>query len=461
MNHQKRVQELILRQNDFFAKHKTKDYHFRKKQLITLRKAVQAFEPRIYEALWADLHKSEFETFATEISLIYDEIDHHLSHLKEWMGMKKYATNQLLHFWSRSYVQKQPFGRSLIIAPWNYPFQLLILPLVGAISAGNTAVLKPSEYTPKVSAVIAEMIREFFDEDFITVIEGDKEIAQAILKEQWDIIFFTGSPVVGKIIMKAAAEYLTPVILELGGKSPVIVDEDAHLKYAAKRLAWGKFLNAGQTCIAPDYLFVHEKVHDRFLELLKLEIKGLYGDNPKQSPDYVRIVSEANIHRLRRFLEGAEVFLGGENDAAECYFAPTILINIRPDDAVMQEEIFGPILPVMKFNDLNQVLHFVNKGQKPLALYYFSKSRKRQKKVLHETTSGGACINEVIMHVANSNIPFGGVGNSGMGNYHGKYSFDAFSHQRAVVFKSNIYDPPVRYAPYSSWKMKLIKLIMK
>jgi len=346
------------------------------------------------------------------------------------------------------------------MAPWNYPFQLLINPLVGAISAGNCVVLKPSEFTPNIAGVMADMIGEFFDPRYISLYNGEIELSKALLQEKWDHIFFTGSPAVGRIVMESASKNLTPLVLELGGKSPCIVDADANLKVAASRITWGKFLNAGQTCIAPDYLFVHASVKDELLQLMSKKITRYFGSIPKESDDFPRIVSEDKTQRLAAFLGGGTVIAGGQVDIKDRYISPTILDNVEPGDAIMQEEIFGPILPVIKFIDISEVITYINSHQKPLALYYFSEDSVKQDEILRKTSSGGVCINDVITHVANPNIPFGGVGNSGMGRYHGRFSFEAFSHQRSVISKSTRIDVPVRYPPYRG-KLGILKMLLR
>ena len=445
---------------NFFNTFKTRDLEFRIVQLKTLRKAILAYEDRIYKAFLADLGKSKFEVYETEIGLVLEEIGTHMHKLHHWAKPVKTGTNQLLHFWSKSRIIKDPFGIVLIMAPWNYPFQLLINPLVGALSAGNCAALKPSELTPAVAGVMEEMIKEFFDPAYISFFNGDVELSKALLKEKWDHIFFTGSPAVGKFVMESAARNLSPVILELGGKSPCIVDADANLKVAASRIAWGKFLNAGQTCIAPDYLFVHSSVKTEFLKLLSNKITQYYGSYPKENKDYTRIVNESKTQRLASFLGRGKIIAGGEVSVADRYVSPTVIDGINPGDPVMQEEIFGPVLPVMEFTEIGEVIRFINSNPKPLALYYFSEDKSLQAEVLGKTSSGGACINDVITHVANPKIPFGGVGNSGMGKYHGRFSFEAFSNQRAVLKKSTRIDIPVRYPPYKG-KFSLLKMILK
>lgn len=412
--------------------------------LRRLDAALRQYEKPLTDALWTDLHKSREEAYLTELSIVYGEIRNHLRHLGRWMRPVRKCTPLAL-FPARSKVITEPLGSALIIAPWNYPVQLLLNPLVGAVSAGCTAMLKPSPYTPHVSAVLAEMIRGAFPDEYIGIVEGHREVNAALLGLRWDVIFFTGSPDLGRTVMSAAARFLTPVILELGGKSPCIIDRDACLKVAARRVAWGKALNAGQTCIAPDYLLVHKDIQAEFLRLLQQEFTDLLGADPQESPHFARIVSDRAFERLRGYLKDGTVYCGGRNDPATRYFAPTVLTGVKPDAPVMQEEIFGPLLPVLPFGTLDEALGFVRAREKPLALYYFGSSGER---VLHATTSGGACINDTVMHIANSRLPFGGVGRSGMSAYHGYDSYRAFSHRRAVVQTHARIDLPFRYMPY-------------
>jgi len=454
------VSAILQSQRDFFFTHKTKDPEFRLEQLKILRKAILKYEDRLYEAFWKDLRKSKFETYETEIGLVLEEINRHIRKLHSWAKPLKVPTNQLLHFPSGSRIWKEPYGLVMIMAPWNYPFQLLINPLAGAISAGNCVALKPSELTPGIAGVMEEMIAEFFEPRYISLFNGPMELSQVLLRQKWDLIFFTGSPAVGRIVMESAAGNLCPVVLELGGKSPCIVDADANLKVAASRIVWGKFLNAGQTCIAPDYLFAHASVKAELLNLMSKKITQYFGNDPEESSDFPRIVNEIKTWRLAGFLGKGNVVAGGEVNIQSCFISPTILDNISPSDPIMQEEIFGPILPVMEFSTMSEVTDFINSNPKPLALYYFSEDKSKQVELLSKTSSGGVCINDVITHIANPNLPFGGVGNSGMGKYHGKFSFDTFSHQKAVITKSTRVDVPVRYPPYRG-KLWMLKKLLK
>lgn len=446
------ITSINQKQKQFFHSGATLPLAWRKQQLKRLDKAMHQYETRLAEALWTDLHKSYEEAYLTELSIVYGEIRNHLRHLCCWARAER-KCSPLAILPASSKIIKEPLGSALIIAPWNYPVQLLLNPLVGAISSGCTAMLKPSPYVPHVSAVLTEMIRATFPEEYIAIVEGNRQVNQALLAERWDLIFFTGSPDLGKLVMSAAAKHLTPVVLELGGKSPCVIDKNANLKVAAKRVAWGKVLNAGQTCIAPDYLYIHEDVKDRFLSYLVKEWKELLTENPKDATHFARIVSDKALERLTGYLADGKIYHGGDYDKSERYLAPTILTDVRVDSAVMTEEIFGPIFPVITFKEIEEVIRFVTEREKPLALYYFG---TKGDYVLRQTSSGGACVNDVIMHIVNHSTPFGGVGNSGMSAYHGKDSFLAFSHRRTVISTPTWVDMPFRYMPY-----KLFKFIKK
>jgi aldehyde dehydrogenase (NAD+) len=440
------IEQKLKIQKDFFSEQRTKNAEFRLQQLKKLKSAILKYETGITEALWKDLHKSPEEVYLTEISILLQEINNHIKHLKKWTKPQRVATP--IHLLpSTSKIIYEPLGVALIIAPWNYPFQLLMNPLIGAISSGCCAVLKPSPYTPETAKVMEEMITETFSPDYITIVQGNREVNKILLEQRFDLIFFTGSPDLAKKVMTAAAEYLTPVILELGGKSPCIVDKEANIDIAAKRIAWGKTINSGQTCIAPDYLFIHHSVKDLFVEKYKKAITDMFGDNAKQSKYYPRIVNEKAMQRLKKLLLDGNIIFGGEFDENEKYIAPTLIDGIKPEYAVMQEEIFGPILPVMTFDDISQVVDYVNSHEKPLAFYYFGNSKKA-KDILFKTTSGGGCINDTLMHITNHHLPFGGIGNSGMGKYHGKESFLAFSNKRAIVNSPVWFDMTLKYAPF-------------
>lgn len=441
----------IENQRAFFSTNQTRDIGFRLKQLRKLKGAILQNQKKIEDALWEDLHKSPEESYLTEISIVIGEIDNHIKHVKKWAKEKKVSTPLFL-LPSSSKIMYEPLGIALIVAPWNYPFQLLINSLVGSISAGCCSVLKPSPDTPRIAKAMEAMIAEIFDSNYVTVIQGGRETNTLLFKQRFDIIFFTGSPKVGKVVLKAASENLTPVVLELGGKSPCIVDASANIDVAAKRIAWGKLINAGQTCIAPDYLFAHQSIKDELLDKIAWNIKQMYGDRIKESRFYPRIVNERAMNRLGTLLNQGEIHSGGEIDYKERFIAPTIIDHVNPDFLVMQDEIFGPILPVMTFNDIIEAITYINKNEKPLAFYYFGKN-KYAKDILAKTTSGGACINDTLMHITNHNLPFGGVGNSGMGKYHGQESFLAFSNKRAVVSTPTWIDLPLKYAPFKYFKL--------
>ena len=445
------IKEIVKSQRKYFASNATLDRKFRKEQLKKLQKTLSEWERPLCEALWKDLHKSTEEAIMTELSIVSGEIRNHLKHLKYWMKSRSVCT-PLKMMPSRSRVINEPLGNALIISPWNYPVQLLLNPLVGAISSGCTAILKPSPYVPNVSRVIEEMITTTFDRRYIAVVQGNRDVNSALFEERFNIIFFTGSPSLGRRVMAAAAKHLTPVILELGGKSPCIVDKDADIEIAARRIAWGKTLNAGQTCIAPDYLLIHRSRENEFVEAYRKALMRLHGRDIKTSRHYVRLVSDKAFERVSSYIKDGNIALGGWTDAKERYIEPTLLKDVNAESPVMQEEIFGPVLPMIPFNEQSEALEFVRNREKPLALYYFGKE-KDGKEFIRLTSSGGSCINDTIMHIANENIPFGGVGNSGMGHYHGKLSFDAFSHQRSVVITPTWLDLPFRYMPYKMFRL--------
>lgn len=441
-----RIAALAVAQRAYFGSGATLGEAFRREQLRRLGAALKKWEQPLCEALWQDLHKSEEEAVLTELSIVDGEIRNHLRHLHRWMRWERRST-PLKMLPSRSRIVSEPLGCALIVAPWNYPVQLLLNPLVGAISAGCTAILKPSPYVPNVSLTIERMIAETFDERYISVVQGNREVNGRLLEERYDVIFFTGSPSLGRIVMRAAAEHLTPVVLELGGKSPCIVDRGADVDLAARRIVWGKTLNAGQTCIAPDYLMIYRPLQERFIEAFRREVRRMHGDDPRKDRHFVRMVNERAFDRVAGYLNDERVVAGGETCRDELYIAPTLLADVDPTSAVMQEEIFGPVLPMIAFDDVEDVVQFVTEREKPLAFYYFGPERKGRD-IIGRTSSGGACINDTIMHIANENIPFGGVGNSGMGRYHGRESFDAFSHRRSVVLAPTWIDLPFRYMPY-------------
>jgi acyl-CoA reductase-like NAD-dependent aldehyde dehydrogenase len=451
------ISDIIQQQRQFFATGITKDVAFRLEQLKRLKQAIVDNQAAILAAINADLNKPEFEAYATEIGVVR-EIDYAIKHLKSWVKPKKVSTS-IEQFPSSACIYPEPLGVVLIISPWNYPFQLMISPLVGAIAAGNCAILKPSELAANTSRIVTQITEKTFDPSYITSIEGGVETSQQLLAEKFDHIFFTGGTKIGQIVMEAAAKHLTPVTLELGGKSPCIVDSNVHIEHAAKRIAWGKFINAGQTCIAPDYLLVDRTVKNDLLTSIKQCIQEFYGDDPAKSPDYGRIINQRHFERLASFLNEGQPYIGGQINPEERYIAPTVIDGVDWDTPIMQEEIFGPILPVLEYSDLSDAIAKINERPKPLALYLFSKDQQKQERVLRETSSGGVCINDTVMQVGVSELPFGGVGSSGIGSYHGKASFDTFSHQKSVLKRSFLLDLDWRYAPYQG-KLKLIKRII-
>lgn len=448
-----RIIKIREAQKTFFASGATLDIKFRKEMLLNLLSAIEKWEDRLAEALWTDLHKSYEEAYLTEISIVKTEIKTHLRKVSGWARRKK-VHSPLKLFPSRSYIVKEPLGNSLIISPWNYPVQLLLNPLVGAISAGCTAVLKPSPYVPNVSKIIEEMISEAFDEGYISVVQGNRTVNTALLEQRWDLIFFTGSPSLGKKVMEAASRHLTPVILELGGKSPCIIDKSADIRIAAKRIAWGKTLNSGQTCIAPDYILIHKEIKNEFVKAFAEEIKNLHGEDIQADRHYVRMVNDKAFERVTGYFKDGNIIYGGRTDAATRFIEPTLIENVPLDSPLMTEEIFGPVFPIVTFEDnfKERVIEFVTSREKPLAFYYFGKESDGWE-IIRRTSSGGGCINDVIMHIANENVPFGGVGNSGMGRYHSKDSFEAFTHTRSIIATGNLIDLPFRYMPYNMFSL--------
>lgn len=455
-----RIIDISLSQKSFFKTGATLDVKFRKEMLHKLLASLIKWENKLAEALWNDLHKSYEEAYLTELSIVKTEIKIHLKNVRKWARRKK-ASTPLKLFPSRSYIVKEPLGNSLIIAPWNYPVQLLLNPLVGAISAGCTAVLKPSPYVPNVSKVIEEMISETFNEEYIAVVQGNRQVNATLLEQRWDLIFFTGSPDLAKTVMAAAARNLTPVVLELGGKSPCIIDRSADIELSARRLAWGKTLNSGQTCIAPDYILIHADVKEAFVKAFARQMTNLHGLDIKYDRHYVRMVNDRAYERVTGYLKDGDIVYGGHCDPEERFIEPTLIENVALDSPLMTEEIFGPIFPLIEIprdaDFKKEVIEFVNSREKPLAFYYFGKESDGWD-IIHRTSSGGGCINDVIMHIANENVPFGGVGNSGMGRYHDKDSFEAFSHTRSIIATGTWIDLPFRYTPYKMFS--LIKKIL-
>ena len=452
------IRSLLANQRNFFDSGQTKDIAFRKKALQTLYAILRDNEKKVLDALEQDLSKSAYEGYITEFGLTLEEIRFAQRHLSKWAKPRRVRTYRL-QLPASSYIYPEPYGISLIISPWNYPCLLTMLPLIGSIAAGNCSVIKPSEYTPRTSGVIGEIIDRGFDPQYIAVIEGDAQISSKLLEEPFDYIFFTGSQAVGKIVMTAAARHLTPVTLELGGKSPCIIDRGVDFNRTARRIVSGKLINAGQTCIAPDYLLVQRSVKAELIDCIQDQIKRFYGEDPQQSPDYPRIVNERQFVRLEKFLTNGRIISGGQTDRRDLYIAPTLLDDIAWEDPIMQAEIFGPLLPVIDYDDLSEAIAKVRKLPRPLALYYFSNSRQNINKVLNDISFGGGCINDTLLQFATPHLPFGGTGSSGMGSYHGKASFDTFSHKKSILRKPFRIETPLRYPPFKN-KLRFLKKLM-
>jgi aldehyde dehydrogenase (NAD+) len=446
--------KLLQRQRVFFATGQTKSIEFRLTQLRKLQAAVIAHQDQIVAAVQKDLGRALYEAYF-ELNMLA-ELKAALKHLHKWIKPQRVATT-INVFPASAWVQPQPLGVVLIISPWNYPFQSALSPLVGAIAAGNCAIIKPSEHSAHTSAVMAALIAEVFDPSYVAVVEGDVTVGQQLLTEKFDHIFFTGSTTVGRLVMQAAAQFLTPVTLELGGKSPCIVDRSVPIELAAKRIAWGKFINAGQTCVAPDYLLVDRAIKDQFVAALLKAIQELYGEDPAKSPDYGRVINQFHLDRLTALLANQKILVGGQADLSDKYLAPTVVDEVEWDNPLMAAEIFGPILPILTYDSLDEVIAEINQRPKPLALYIFTTDRAIQNKIVESTSSGGVVINEVIMQANLPSLPFGGVGASGMGKYHGRASFDTFSHTRSYLKRSTLIDIDVRSAPYTAMKLRLIK----
>ena len=451
---------LVSRLRETFESGRTRPLAWRRAQLEGLRALARENGDELVAALQADFGKPTLEAWTTDVAIVAGEADQALKNLSRWTRPEKVKT-PLSQMPGRARLIREPLGVVLLIAPWNYPVQLLLCPFVGALAAGNCAVLKPSEVSANTSAVLAALVPRYLDPECVAIVEGGVPETTALLEQRFDHIMYTGNAHVARVVMKAAAKHLTPVTLELGGKSPCIVDESADIDVAARRIAWGKFLNAGQTCIAPDYVLVHESREEELVTKLAQAVRSFYGDDPRSTPDYARIASTRHHRRLTAMLKDeAEVVVGGVGDEEERYLAPTVLRQVSPDSAVMQEEIFGPILPVLRIRDVDQAIDFVNAREKPLALYVFTSSPDVEQRVLERTSSGGVCVNHVIWQVAHPNLPFGGVGESGMGSYHGRQSFETFSHAKAVVSKTTRVDPKMLYPPYGKLKTRLVKKLV-
>ncbi|MNJ90718.1 Aldehyde dehydrogenase [compost metagenome] len=451
------MKALIDQQRQFFNSNKTKDSNFRIEQLKRLKTVLLANQDRLNEAIYADFGKSPFETFTNEFGLVFLDIDEACSKLKKWSKRKRVGTNWV-NFPAKSYIIPEPLGVSLIIGAWNYPYQLSFAPAIAAIAAGNTVILKPSELPSNTSRVMAEIINSIFDTAFFHVVEGGVDETTALLEQRFDKIFFTGSTTVGKIVYQAAAKHLTPVTLELGGKSPAIFTEDANLKMGIRRLIWAKFLNSGQTCIAPDYVLLPASIKDEFLQLAKAEIETAVYEIT--NGNYVQIINDRNVERLKKLIDYDKVYSGGKIDETKRIIEPTLMHNVTFEDAVMQEEIFGPILPILTYDSLDEAVREIKKREKPLSCYIFTNNSAIKDKLLSELSFGGGAVNEAIMHISNSRLPFGGVGNSGMGSYHGEAGFKAFSHYKSILQKANWFETKLKYAPYSEGKLKWIKRLM-
>jgi len=450
---------IVQKQRDYFWSHATKSADFRKKQLRKLKDAFRKHEESLLAALKKDLNKPRQEALATEIEVTVAEIDHYIRHLDDWMEPERVPT-PLFFQPGASIIVPEPYGVSLIIAPWNYPVKNLFGPLLGAIAAGNTAVVKPSEISPNCSKAIADLIKDTFSPEYIVSIEGGVAETTELLKERFDYLLFTGGTEIGRIVYQAAAKHLTPVTLELGGKSPCIIDTDINMDVTAKRLVWGKFQNAGQTCIAPDYIYVNNKVKAKLIERVKHYINEFFGPADKPSDDLGRIISDRHFQRVSRMLTG-DIVIGGVTDAAQRYIAPTVIDNVTNDHPAMQEEIFGPIMPIIGYNKFDEVIAHINAGERPLAMYLFSNDVKLRNRLMNETSSGAICVNETMVHAGQPNLPFGGVGNSGIGAYNGKLGFDTFSHKKPILVRSFLGDVPQKYPPYTTGKANFIKMAAK
>lgn len=454
------LEKIVSDQKAFFAAKETLSYQARMNALNALEKSIHKHQDEIYEALWKDLNKSETEAFMTEVSMVLSELRFVKRHLRRWM-MEEVVSTPIAHFPSKSFIVSEPFGTVLIISPWNYPFMLSIDPLIGALCAGNTAVIKPSSYSPATSDLIEKIIADAFEPEYVTVVRLKQGQNDLLLEQNFDFIFFTGSVNVGKKIMMQASHNLTPVVLELGGKNPCVVDETANMKIAADRIAFGKFLNAGQTCVAPDYILIDKKVKDAFMREMKNSIRKMYGDNPVAGRNFPKIINEKHFLRLKALLENENVCIGGQYDEKTNKIAPAVIDGVSDDSPLMQNEIFGPLLPVITYDSIEQAKAFILNRDKPLAFYLFTTDRQREKEFLSEIPFGGGCINDTIIHVASSNLGFGGVGTSGMGKYHGRESFRVFSNHKSVIKKALWLDIPIRYQPYTETKKKLLKLFLR
>ena len=452
--------EIVEAQRTYYMEGKTRAMSARIDALNRLEQSILTYEQELYQALRSDLGKSRAESYMCEVGLTLSELRYVRRHVKSWSRNRRVHT-PLAQFHAASFTVQEPYGVVLIMSPWNYPMLLTLEPLIGALAAGNCCVLKPSAYSPATSAVMAKLIREAFPSDYVTVIEGGRKENEDLLNQKFDYIFFTGGVSVGKLVMEKASTHLTPVTLELGGKSPCIVDHTANIPLTARRLVFGKYLNCGQTCVAPDYVLVEKPVKEKLLTCIKEEIRRMFGEHPLENPDYGKMINQKHFDRVRGLIDPMKLVAGGQVQEDALRIAPTVLADVTAEDPVMQEEIFGPVLPVIPVKDIEEAIRFVQKRPKPLALYVFTEDKRTEQRVLTETSYGGGCINDTIIHLATSEMGFGGVGNSGMGSYHGKKSFDLFSHEKSIVKKSTWMDLPMRYLPYTGWKEKLVRMFVR
>jgi aldehyde dehydrogenase (NAD+) len=450
---------IIEQQKKFFATGKTFDISYRVEVLKKMRSVILEHEEEIVDAIWQDFHKPRFEVIATESRFVIKEINYAIRRLRFWAKSRRVRT-PIVHFWSHSYVIAQPYGQVLVLSPWNFPFQLAFMPVIGALAAGNCVILKVSQQAVHITKVI-EKILSHFPKELVALVNGNHGISEYLLEQKFDYIFFTGSSRVGKYVMQKASENLIPISLELGGKNPCVVAADARLDYAARRIAWGKFLNAGQTCVSPDYVLIDRRIKKRFLDLISAEIIKFYGEDPEKSDHLARLISPGCVRHLASLIRDGNVVAGGVCDPEKRYFSPTIISDVSPDDPIMQEEIFGPLLPVLEFDDFSEVYGIIERNPKPLATYIFSKDKRLIREFLSRTQAGTASVNDTVMQIASPYLPYGGVGSSGIGRYHGKRSFDTFSNHRSVLVKSNLLDMPVRYPPYSDLKARIVSFLLR
>ncbi len=455
-----RIEDVVKQQRAFFERKETFDVNYRIRYLKKLKETILEYQQDIYQALKEDLGKSVSESYMCEVGLTLSELSYQIKHIKKWNRPKRHRTD-LANFHGKSYSVYEPYGVVLVMAPWNYPFMLTMEPVIGAVAAGNCVVAKPSAYSPATSAIIKKILEKVFEEEYVTVVEGGRAENTELLEQKFDYIFFTGGVTVGRLVMEKASRHLTPVSLELGGKSPCVIDKTANLKLAAKRLAFGKYLNLGQTCVAPDYLLIDQEIKDEFLKIFIDTVKKMYGDSPLDNKDYGKMINEKHYTRVMGFIDREKVVLGGQGREDELRIEPTILDHVAAEDAVMQEEIFGPILPVLTYAKLEEAVKFIEERPHPLALYIFSNDKKVQKYFTEKLAFGGGCINDTVLHLATSRMGFGGVGNSGMGAYHGIQSFRTFTHEKSILKKYNWIDMPMRYQPYSTFYDKVVRMFLR